>query len=168
MSLCAKFPKVCVNNRECTEPLVSDTGSIGSEEKDAQVIKIELNESSNLIEEKRCVQNKPPLCEMSMKDTNVKNVQVEVKTPNSGEKRKSMSQKEKKKVDPAEWEKLRKMYSTDARNENHMDSLDWEAVRCAKLEELAETIKERGQNNIIASRIQVPYFSFFFSSFNMK
>lgn len=160
MSLCAKFPKVCVNDRECSKLLVSDTGSIGSKDKDVKVIKIELNESSNLIEEKRCVQNMPPLCEMSMKSTDVKNVQVEVKTPTSREKKKSMSQKEKKKVDPAEWEKLRKMYSTETRNENHMDSLDWEAVRCAKLEELAETIKERGQNNIIASRIQVPYIIF--------
>ncbi|RAL51684.1 hypothetical protein DM860_010402 [Cuscuta australis] len=37
---------------------------------------------------------------------------------------------------------------------NTMDSLDWEAVRCANVHEIAETIKERGMNNMLAERIQ--------------
>ncbi|CAH9138420.1 unnamed protein product [Cuscuta epithymum] len=37
---------------------------------------------------------------------------------------------------------------------NTSDSLDWEAVRCANVHEIAETIKERGMNNMLAERIQ--------------
>ncbi|XP_019453312.1 PREDICTED: protein ROS1-like isoform X1 [Lupinus angustifolius] len=35
-----------------------------------------------------------------------------------------------------------------------MDSLDWEAVRCADVNEIANTIKERGMNNRLADRIK--------------
>ncbi|XP_031102989.1 protein ROS1A isoform X2 [Ipomoea triloba] len=40
------------------------------------------------------------------------------------------------------------------RTMNTMDSLDWEAVRCADVNEIAETIKERGMNNMLAERIK--------------
>lgn len=36
-----------------------------------------------------------------------------------------------------------------------MDSLDWDAVRCANVSEIADAIKERGMNNMLAERIQV-------------
>ncbi|KAG0451993.1 hypothetical protein HPP92_025926 [Vanilla planifolia] len=35
-----------------------------------------------------------------------------------------------------------------------MDSLDWEAVRCADVSKIADTIRERGMNNVLAERIQ--------------
>ncbi|XP_061368715.1 protein ROS1A-like [Gastrolobium bilobum] len=37
---------------------------------------------------------------------------------------------------------------------NTMDSLDWEAVRCADVSEIANVIKERGMNNRLAERIK--------------
>lgn len=36
-----------------------------------------------------------------------------------------------------------------------MDSLDYEALRCANVNEIAKTIKGRGMNNMLAERIQV-------------
>lgn len=41
------------------------------------------------------------------------------------------------------------------KTENTMDSLDWDAVRCVDVNEIAKTIKERGMNNRLAERIQV-------------
>ncbi|QCE00165.1 endonuclease III [Vigna unguiculata] len=37
---------------------------------------------------------------------------------------------------------------------NTMDSLDWDAVRCVDVNEIAQTIKERGTNNRLAEQIQ--------------
>lgn len=37
---------------------------------------------------------------------------------------------------------------------NTMDSLDWDAVRCANVNEIAGAIKERGMNNMLAERIK--------------
>ena len=39
-----------------------------------------------------------------------------------------------------------------------LDSVDWEAIRTADVNEVAETIKSRGMNHKLAERIQV-YFS---------
>lgn len=68
---------------------------------------------------------------------------------------------EEKKTDPLEWEKLRMLYSTAGpRIADHMDSVDWDAVRRAERDEVAATIKERGQHNILADRIHVCFFTF--------
>ncbi|KAJ1419493.1 Permuted single zf-CXXC unit [Sesbania bispinosa] len=40
------------------------------------------------------------------------------------------------------------------KTENTMDSLDWDAVRCADVSEIANAIKERGMNNRLAERIK--------------
>ncbi|XP_074558509.1 DNA glycosylase/AP lyase ROS1-like [Curcuma longa] len=40
------------------------------------------------------------------------------------------------------------------RSKDRMDSLDWEAVRHSDIKEIAETIKERGMNNMLAGRIK--------------
>ncbi|GAB4856512.1 hypothetical protein Ancab_014429 [Ancistrocladus abbreviatus] len=40
------------------------------------------------------------------------------------------------------------------RTANTVDSLDYEAVRCADVSEIADTIKERGVNNMLAERIK--------------
>ena len=67
------------------------------------------------------------------------------------------SQKEK-------WEPLR---AEILANENYtrdpltQDCVDWEAVRLEKVEKIADVIKERGMNNILAGRIKVSnFFSF--------
>ncbi|XP_015898699.3 DNA glycosylase/AP lyase ROS1 [Ziziphus jujuba] len=64
-------------------------------------------------------------------------------------------QKEKK--NEINWDKLREKAESNGRRErtpNTMDSLDWEAVRCADVHEIADTIKERGMNNMLGQRIK--------------
>ncbi|KAJ6699285.1 ROS1 putative-RELATED [Salix purpurea] len=59
--------------------------------------------------------------------------------------------------DDVDWDALRKEAEANGkreRTENTMDSLDWEAVRCADVNEIANTIKERGMNNMLAERIK--------------
>ncbi|XP_042514621.1 DNA glycosylase/AP lyase ROS1-like [Macadamia integrifolia] len=57
-----------------------------------------------------------------------------------------------------DWDSLRKQaYAKVGKREkssNTMDSLDWEAVRCADVNEIAKAIKERGMNNMLAERIK--------------
>lgn len=57
------------------------------------------------------------------------------------------------------WEPLRqqvlKELGTQERSPNRNDSLDWQAVRRADVNEIAQTIKERGMNNMLAERIRV-------------
>ncbi|TYJ39752.1 hypothetical protein E1A91_A04G091000v1 [Gossypium mustelinum] len=64
----------------------------------------------------------------------------------------------KEKKDDFDWDSLRKQTEVNGRKrektEKTMDSLDWEAVRCAEVHEIAETIKERGMNNVLAQRIK--------------
>ncbi|XP_027364649.1 protein ROS1-like [Abrus precatorius] len=60
---------------------------------------------------------------------------------------------------PAEdWDKLRKDVQANGteidRSKDTMDSLDYEAVRCASVKEISEAIKERGMNNMLAERIK--------------
>ncbi|PKU80819.1 protein ROS1A [Dendrobium catenatum] len=60
--------------------------------------------------------------------------------------------------DSYDWESLRKevFYTKPAqeRSSTTMDSLDWEAVRIADVSKIAETIRERGMNNVLAERIK--------------
>ncbi|KAL8526264.1 hypothetical protein ACS0TY_015476 [Phlomoides rotata] len=64
----------------------------------------------------------------------------------------------KEKENPIDWDHLRKQAhpagTERARPTNNLDSVDWEAVRCADVNEIAETIKERGMNNMLAERIK--------------
>lgn len=58
-----------------------------------------------------------------------------------------------------DWDELRKDVLADGtkieRSKDTMDSLDYEAVRCASVEEISNAIKERGMNNMLAERIKV-------------
>ncbi|KAK9289663.1 hypothetical protein L1049_007821 [Liquidambar formosana] len=64
----------------------------------------------------------------------------------------------KEKNNAFDWDSLRKQAQANGRKRektaNTMDSLDWEAVRCADVNEIANTIKERGMNNMLAERIK--------------
>ncbi|KAL9265948.1 ROS1A-like protein [Drosera capensis] len=56
-----------------------------------------------------------------------------------------------------DWDTLRKQAEVNGKRErtsHNMDSVDYEAVRNANVEEIAQTIKIRGMNNRIAERIQ--------------
>lgn len=76
--------------------------------------------------------------------------------------------------DDIDWDALKKEAESNGRKRertpNTMDSLDWEAVRCADVSKIADTIKERGMNNVLAGRIKVLNFNsklFLFSSFSL-
>lgn len=59
---------------------------------------------------------------------------------------------------PINWDSLRKQAQANGervRTADTFDSVDWEAVRLADVEEVAETIRERGMNNMLAERIKV-------------
>jgi SH3-like domain-containing protein len=62
------------------------------------------------------------------------------------------------KKDAFDWDSLRKQVQANGRKErakDTMDSLDYEAVRSARVKEISDAIKERGMNNMLAERIQV-------------
>jgi len=53
------------------------------------------------------------------------------------------------------WETLRKIHSKSDQYIDHADSVDWEAVRDANVDEVAKAIEKRDQHNIIAKKNQV-------------
>ncbi|KAK9101329.1 hypothetical protein Scep_024759 [Stephania cephalantha] len=65
---------------------------------------------------------------------------------------------EKEKKAAFDWDSLRREVLRNGtkreRTMDTMDSLDWEAVRCADVNEIANAIKERGMNNMLAGRIK--------------
>nr|XP_029117945.1 protein ROS1A isoform X2 [Elaeis guineensis] len=62
------------------------------------------------------------------------------------------------KAETFDWDSLRRQAYCDGyqreRSNESMDSLDWEAVRCATVNEISEAIRERGMNNVLAGRIK--------------
>nr|GMC86278.1 protein ROS1-like [Ipomoea batatas] len=65
----------------------------------------------------------------------------------------------KEKQNEVHWESLRQQAQVNGkkreRTVNTMDTVDWEAVRLADVGEVAESIKERGMNNVLAERIKM-------------
>ncbi|XP_010558958.1 PREDICTED: protein ROS1 isoform X2 [Tarenaya hassleriana] len=63
-----------------------------------------------------------------------------------------------KKKDEFDWDSLRREAAAKAgkreRTSRTMDSVDWEAVRTTNVDTVANAIKERGMNNVLAGRIQ--------------
>ncbi|MCD7461263.1 hypothetical protein HAX54_045758 [Datura stramonium] len=57
-----------------------------------------------------------------------------------------------------DWDSLRKEVQSKSgkkeRSKDAMDSLNYEAVRCAAVKEISDAIKERGMNNMLAERIK--------------
>ncbi|KAL3828539.1 hypothetical protein ACJIZ3_017341 [Penstemon smallii] len=71
-----------------------------------------------------------------------------------GKKKRKVKVKVKEEI-KVDWDELRKKYSKSRNKTSHTaDSVDWEAVRQATVEELAKVIKGRGMNNILAGRIK--------------
>ncbi|KAF8039695.1 hypothetical protein BT93_B2032 [Corymbia citriodora subsp. variegata] len=64
----------------------------------------------------------------------------------------------KEKKEDFDWDSLRRHAESNGRKRvrmpNTMDSVDWEAVRRADVNEIADAIKERGMNNVLAGRIK--------------
>ncbi|KAL5569547.1 hypothetical protein UlMin_026122 [Ulmus minor] len=65
---------------------------------------------------------------------------------------------ESKKKNSVDWDYLRRQVETNGREKERskevMDSLDYEAVRLANVNEISQAIKERGMNNMLAERIK--------------
>lgn len=55
-----------------------------------------------------------------------------------------------------DWEELRRTYYNSNRTPGrNLDSIDWDAVRCAPVGEIAKVIETRGMNNVLAAKIKV-------------
>ncbi|KAL8205722.1 hypothetical protein R6Q57_009273 [Mikania cordata] len=70
---------------------------------------------------------------------------------------KKINKKEKKQEPETDWEELRKTYYRTGEKEtnvNYRDAVDWDAVRCASVAEIAQIIVDRGMHNVIAERIK--------------
>lgn len=77
------------------------------------------------------------------------------KSKSNSEKKESTSEESASKEEEIDWESIRLKYSTGERSSDQMDTVDWEAVRLADFKDLADCIKERGQQNRISETIQV-------------
>lgn len=82
--------------------------------------------------------------------------------PNISKSKKRKADGEKKNT--VDWDNLRKQVKRNSgkqeRSGDRMDSLDYEALRCANVQEISEAIKERGMNNMLAERMKVSIFCF--------
>ncbi|KAI8524244.1 hypothetical protein RHMOL_Rhmol13G0135300 [Rhododendron molle] len=81
-------------------------------------------------------------------------ISPQTKSPSRKKKRKKKSkvEKQEKSID---WDELRKNYvGSTVSTSDTRDSLDWEEVRQATIDEVAEVIKGRGQHRVLAERIK--------------
>ncbi|KAF8397816.1 hypothetical protein HHK36_016740 [Tetracentron sinense] len=78
-----------------------------------------------------------------------------VNSGNLGAKKRRVEREKKNTID---WDSLRKQVHSNGKKREKssktMDSLDWEAVRCADVGAISDTIRERGMNNMLAERIK--------------
>ncbi|GMJ11979.1 hypothetical protein HRI_004867100 [Hibiscus trionum] len=62
------------------------------------------------------------------------------------------------KTNATDWDQLRKQVQVNGlekeRSKDNMDSMDYEAMRNASVDDISNTIKERGMNNMLAERIK--------------
>ncbi|XP_043707730.1 transcriptional activator DEMETER-like isoform X2 [Telopea speciosissima] len=117
-----------------------------------------LNFSEVLDAERECLAEQEKRREDELIQSNLKK-QVNVSDDSAtGSTKNLKAKKEAAKKKEFDWDSLRKQaYANGGKKErssNTMDSLDWEAVRCANVNEIASAIKERGMNNMLAERIK--------------
>ncbi|XVF76277.1 hypothetical protein PTKIN_Ptkin13bG0253300 [Pterospermum kingtungense] len=121
--------------------------------KHSEVI-LDITESTAVFDNLRSSQQKMPESNFYTRDSS-SNKELNQMTAGSSKSKGRKAKKEKKDVD---WDILRKQAEANGkkreRTEKTMDSLDWEAVRCADVNEIAQTIKARGMNNMLAERIK--------------
>lgn len=79
----------------------------------------------------------------------------EINSQVEGVSRRKKTKAEQKKENTTDWDNSRRTYCTRReRTDETMDAVDWEAVRRATVKEVADTIKQRGMNNILAGKIK--------------
>ncbi|CAN6438680.1 unnamed protein product [Victoria cruziana] len=126
-------------------------GSLHSSSKMRETVDVDSSKQTKLVENQRPLESK---LESVSKDEAFKNESKPrkkvLRSPNKG-KGEGLSTKE-------TWEPLRRQLmekiGIKERTADKKDSLDWELVRCADVNEVAQAIKERGMNNKLAARIQ--------------
>lgn len=136
MSLAARFPVKLVSGEQSKNMVLSDPKS------DKKMEAQKANESS--IERNS---NSPP--------STSRRKQTDNKKKSKKQEEKEMLEKKILEKKMQHWETLRKIHSKSDQHIDHADSVDWEAVRDANVNEVATAIKKRGQQNIIAYKIQV-------------
>ncbi|XP_012089976.1 transcriptional activator DEMETER isoform X2 [Jatropha curcas] len=111
------------------------------------------------VEERITLADKQGHSEKKIVESNLEQVHFTSKVNssiNSLKTRKEKAQSQKK--DAVDWDNLRKQALANGerkeRSQDTMDSLDYEALRCASVNQIADAIKERGMNNMLAERIQ--------------
>ncbi|KAG8387537.1 hypothetical protein BUALT_Bualt02G0031400 [Buddleja alternifolia] len=151
MSLAARFPPPSVSEH-CGCDGTSDSVI---HENDTQNVQVEIPESPpGKCEESETIENYPSSSPDNRAALELENGN---KTPSqtestSGRKKGNFKDKQENTIN---WDDLRKRYSRGRpRNRMTVDTVNWEAVRQARLKELAEVIVERGMNNILAGRIK--------------
>nr|AAS79601.1 putative endonuclease III protein [Ipomoea trifida]BAF37786.1 hypothetical protein [Ipomoea trifida] len=94
--------------------------------------------------------------EVAMEDNTVllNNTLLEENTSSKSTEKKGKVTKMMPKPD-VDWEELRRTYYNPNRTPGTlMDSIDWNAVRCAPVGEIAKVIENRGMNNVLAEKIK--------------
>ncbi|AET00784.2 HhH-GPD base excision DNA repair family protein [Medicago truncatula] len=130
MSLAARFPVKLVSGEQSKNMVLSDK-------------KMEAQKANESFIERNS--NSPPS----------RRKQTDNKKKSKKQEEKEMLEKKILEKKMQHWETLRKIHSKSDQHIDHADSVDWEAVRDANVNEVAAAIKKRGQQNIIAYKIQV-------------
>ncbi|RZR86042.1 hypothetical protein BHM03_00013166 [Ensete ventricosum] len=94
--------------------------------------------------------------QLDLKDDVYVSKKISAETPKRKSKEKKLKDENERKKNH-DWDSLRKEVNRDGTKERihgTMDSVNWEAVRCAEVNEISETIRERGMNNMLAERIK--------------
>ncbi|KAK8952253.1 Protein ROS1 [Platanthera zijinensis] len=104
------------------------------------------------------VSNNQTECDFDMPDRIGPNLKAEIFPKTSPETSKSAINTRKTENSTYDWDSLRKEVCCSKKAEERrsatMDSLDWEAVRTSDVSKVAEAIRARGMNNVLAERIQ--------------
>jgi len=158
MSLAARFPVKSVSCEQSNTMIFSDPKS---DKKVEEMEAHKANESSKVVNE---AQKANETSKVVNKETQNSSYFIERNSNSSSNKEQTRDTKKSKKQEEKmlilkkkrkQWEALRKIHTRSDRHIDHVDSIDWEAVRNAKVGEVAEAIKMRGQHKVIAKKIQV-------------
>ncbi|KAL8101966.1 DEMETER-like protein 2 [Apium graveolens] len=158
MTLAARYPardskrSNGSHESECTQPLLDLFP-----QKDAGLERLEHGSTSHEIEHYASTsENGSPESSVTcMSTTNNQANETEISVPLEGVPMEKKTKDKNKKERNMDWDSLRKTYSAKReRNDENMDGIDWQSVRQATIEDIADSIKERGMQNVLARKIK--------------
>lgn len=137
-----------------SQPSLIDDSSkkldIDAEKVQSQESVIQANDITNDAEEKEAQKH------LEDRDSNDFNDEKKTEIPQGKAKKSKMKEEIDWNSLQEKWNSMMRAYpGCEPRSNDHMDSVDWEAVRSAEPMKIADAIKERGQHNIMARRIKV-------------